>query len=87
MRLMRRHRETLRGWRNDGLLPLTQLDEPARYIYYYARSDLERILAAPRRGKLGINRVALKAAIDAESPELAHGGRPVTEPRITRARR
>jgi DNA invertase Pin-like site-specific DNA recombinase len=55
------HRSTLRVWRDDGLLPLTQLDH---YLYYYARSDLERILAAPRGNNNGVDHAALKAAID-----------------------
>ena len=53
---------TISLWRHAGLLPGTH-DRPGRRTRY-DRRDLDRILRAPRRGRTGVDRAAVLAAIE-----------------------
>lgn len=55
--------EVIKQWRQYGLLPNTQRVAPTRLLYL--RADLRRVLSAPRRGEVGIDREALLATIRA----------------------
>lgn len=70
------NRSTLRIWRERGLLPLTKPFEGVHYLY--ARTDLDRLLNAPRKGKLGIDLAATQAVIAAaaDAPSTPQAGGP-----------
>jgi hypothetical protein len=55
-------RSTIRDWRELGLLPNTRPIAGNRYLY--ARGDLELVLSAPRKGKLGIDHEAARALVE-----------------------
>lgn len=62
MALAQISKPTLRGWREDGLLPLTR-DASGRHLFY-ASTDVDRVLAAPRMGRLGVDRLALRRQLE-----------------------
>jgi DNA-binding transcriptional MerR regulator len=70
------NRSTLRIWRERGLLPLTKPFEGVHYLY--ARTDLHRLLNAPRKGNLGIDLAAAQAmvAAAADAPSTPQAGGP-----------
>lgn len=53
--------ETLLQWRRAGLFPATTKVHYSRCMY--ARIDLLRVMSAPRRGRSGVSRPAVLAAI------------------------
>jgi hypothetical protein len=55
---------TLTQWRQVGLLPAARRTDSGHVRY--ARADLRRIAAAPRRGKAGVLRRAVLDAIEAD---------------------
>jgi len=58
--------ETLTQWRKAGLLPATTRVDRSKCLY--SRADLQRVMSAPRRGKVGVSRPAVLAAIHSGSP-------------------
>jgi hypothetical protein len=78
---------TVRLWRRAGLLPNCHWLTPTMPLYL--RADLDRVRAAPRRGKVGVDRAALLTAIRAtpgpNSPTPnASSAQPPTAPAVRR---
>lgn len=55
--------DTIRAWRWMGLLPNSRRVNHSRVLMF--RGDLERVLAGPRRGRCGVDRLALAAELAA----------------------
>ena len=58
--------ETLTRWRKAGLLPVTTRVDRSKCLY--SRADLQRVMSAPRRGKVGVPRPAVLTAIRSGGP-------------------
>jgi hypothetical protein len=73
---------TVRLWRRAGLLPNCRWLTPTLPVYL--RADLDRVRAAPRRGKVGVDRAALLTAIHTAPTPHPSSPQPPAAPAVSR---